>query len=262
MRLSDMSKATTSAPNVLFYSPDIYALQYGLKAEGFAGHEAFGAMAFAGAGFHDAVYGLRRVSSDRGFEWWLNGVSAHHDAPANTGDGRIGNDLSTDVGIAGHNLHTGLIYRASYGFERGTAVTSARQATKTEDFIDVQRSTSRRRADCRRRRGGRRARDLPPSAGSLPRLPEHAGERHLLFRFQFPPLRVSRRQSIHRRYVGLPRPARQDLSDIGPPSQRTVDRIDDQGDTEPKKHQRPIAVRGREQRLQRQRRAACGENVD
>jgi hypothetical protein len=130
--------ATTSAPNTLFYSPDVYALQYGVKTEGFTGHEAFGAMAFAGSGFHDQVYGLRRVSSDRSFEWWFNGVSAHHEPGSATGDGRVGSDVSADFGVAGHNLHTGLIYRASYGVESGSGVTSPREATKTEDFIDIQ----------------------------------------------------------------------------------------------------------------------------
>lgn len=70
------------------------------------------------------------------------------------------------------------------------------------------------------------------------------------------------RRVIHHQIEHFPRPTRQEPCNVDTPSQRTVHRIDNQGETEPEKHQRPVAVRGSKQRQQRQRRAGRRENVD
>ncbi|MEA2664691.1 MAG: hypothetical protein QOI11_1635 [Candidatus Eremiobacteraeota bacterium] len=127
------------APNQVFYSPSIGPFDRGVKLEGTQGLQSIGLLNVAGAGFSDTVYGLKHLTADRTFGWWVDAVSAHHRAGSATADQRAGTDDTLDLGVNGRNLRTGFAYVANFAQERGSFVDLPRLARKSEDSLDVRR---------------------------------------------------------------------------------------------------------------------------
>lgn len=95
-----------SPPNEVFYSPSIGPFDSGLKTEGTFGLQSFGALTFRGFDettgntFDDQVFGYRHVLAGQTFQYWLDGVLAHHSI--------AGTDSTYEGGASGRDLSTGL----------------------------------------------------------------------------------------------------------------------------------------------------------
>ncbi|HKE37005.1 MAG TPA: hypothetical protein VKB39_06215 [Candidatus Baltobacteraceae bacterium] len=114
------SGGITTAPNLIFYSPDIGPFDWGAKTEGTFGKQSFGALAFRGFDqttgntFADEAYGYEHALPDGTFYYWSDGVLAHHSIS--------GNDSTMEVGAQGRNYHNGLVWFVDHAFENGSWV--------------------------------------------------------------------------------------------------------------------------------------------
>ena len=112
--------AVTTAPNLVFYSPDIGPFDWGTKVEGTLGKQSFGALAFRGFDqttgntFADEAYGYEHALPDGTFYYWSDGVLAHHSI--------AGDDSTIEVGAQGRNYHNGLVWFFDHSFENGSWV--------------------------------------------------------------------------------------------------------------------------------------------
>jgi len=131
--------ALNGPPNRIFYSPAYGPFYRGLKLEGNAGHQSFGAMEIQGAGFDDLVFGLKHRLADRSFDWSFDGVLANHQAGNETVDPRAVRDVTWQAQIDGRNNRSGFVYGLDYAHEHSTLARDDRLAYKSEDFLDVHR---------------------------------------------------------------------------------------------------------------------------
>jgi len=124
-----------SAPDAVFYTPRISTFDRGEKVEGTFGAQAFGLLEVRGvepdgSSIDDTAFGLDHILPNRTFLLWTNGVLAHH-----TGV----NDSTIDSGIAGRNLHTGLVWGYNQAVEN--TLFAGDQTTRfsylRNEFLDV-----------------------------------------------------------------------------------------------------------------------------
>lgn len=127
-----------NAPNTVFYSPGVGPFDSGEKIEGSVGKDSFGVLHFngydqtAGGGlggsFNDVAYGFKHLEPSRTFIYWADGVLANHSL--------AGTDDTNEAGIAGRNLHTGLVWSFDHAVEQGSYVPGG-IAQSTNTFLDV-----------------------------------------------------------------------------------------------------------------------------
>ncbi|HEY9179255.1 MAG TPA: DUF5916 domain-containing protein [Candidatus Baltobacteraceae bacterium] len=121
-------------PNVLFYSPGVGPFDRGEKVEGTFGDQSFGVLNFRGFDqttgntFDDTVYGFKHALPDRTFLVWADGVQAHHSI--------FGNDTSNEFGVAGRNLHTGVVWGVNRAMEHGSW-DPLENSSNSYGFLDV-----------------------------------------------------------------------------------------------------------------------------
>ncbi|MEO6835042.1 MAG: DUF5916 domain-containing protein [Candidatus Tumulicola sp.] len=126
--------AISSAPNYVFYSPDIGPFDRGAKVEGTFGSQSLGVLSFRGFDqttgntFDDQAYGYEHALQDGTFLYWSDGVLAHHSIS--------GNDSTIEAGMEGRNLKSGLVWFVDHAFETGSWVPQG-HADLSEMFVDV-----------------------------------------------------------------------------------------------------------------------------
>ena len=100
-----------------FYSPNIGPFDRGEKIEGTFGNQSIGLMNFRGYdatsqnAIDDIAYGYRHSIPDQTFQYWVDGVAAHHSI--------AGHDATTEFGFLNRNLKTGLFESIDYSTENG-----------------------------------------------------------------------------------------------------------------------------------------------
>jgi hypothetical protein len=125
----------TSPNNVVFSSPRIGPFDRGLKIEGTFGLQSFGALAFRGFDqttgdvFDDVAYGYKHALPDRSFVYWADGVVAHHSVS--------GTDATSEFGVLGQNLKSGLQWGTGEAFEHGSWVPGTGVAHSSTSFVAV-----------------------------------------------------------------------------------------------------------------------------
>jgi len=119
--------------NLIFYSPSIGPFDRGAKIEGTSGNDAFGVLTVRGYDdpaaqtFDDVAFGFKHALPDRTFQYWADGVLAHHSV--------AGNDETTEAGVEGRNLKNGFVWLADTSLENGSA--NGGPAHSTNAFVDV-----------------------------------------------------------------------------------------------------------------------------
>ena len=109
-----------SPPNEVFYSPSIGPFDSGLKLEGTFGMQSLGVDSFRGFDettgntFNDQAFGYHHALADRTFQYWIDGVLAHHSI--------AGTDATYEAGAAGRNIASGLQWAVDDAVEDGTWV--------------------------------------------------------------------------------------------------------------------------------------------
>ncbi len=120
-------------PDLIFYSPGIGPFDRGFKIEGTHGNDSFGVLSVRGYDltsadlFDDVAYGFHHALPDRTFQYWADGVLAHHSA--------AGSDETNEFGFAGRNLRNGFVYTADTAIEQGSANGGVEH--NTSGFLDV-----------------------------------------------------------------------------------------------------------------------------
>ena len=122
--------------NAVFYSPSVGPFDTGAKVEGTFGDQSFGVMNFRGYDittdntFDDSVFGYKHALQDQTFQYWANGVLAHHSV--------FGHDSTMEAGFKGRNLKNGLVYSFGTGVEQAsTSWLPTGTAHSTNGFVDV-----------------------------------------------------------------------------------------------------------------------------
>lgn len=121
-------------PNLIFYSPGVGPFDRGEKIEGTFGKQSFGVLNFRGYDqvtgneFDDIAYGYKHALPNRTFLYWADGVVAHHSL--------AGNDSTNEVGVAGRNLKTGLVWSWDTAVEKGSWVPAPGFAHSNNGFVD------------------------------------------------------------------------------------------------------------------------------
>lgn len=121
-------------PNLIFYSPSIGPFDRGAKIEGTYGLQSFGVLSFrgfdetTGSTFDDQAFGYLHALPNRTFEYWADGVAAHHSVD--------GSDTTIEAGTLGRNLHSGLYWVFNSGIERNARLPHG-TAHSTFGFLDV-----------------------------------------------------------------------------------------------------------------------------
>lgn len=119
--------------NAIFYSPSVGPFDRGAKVEGTFGLQSFGVLSFRGFNqltgdtFDDQAFGYRHSLQDRTFQYWADGVLAHHSVQ--------GIDTTYEIGTRGRNNHTGFDWLFNTGVERGSQVPQ-RIAHSTYGYAD------------------------------------------------------------------------------------------------------------------------------
>ncbi len=103
----------------MFYTPSIGIFSRGLKIEGTAGQNAFGALNALGTGFDDSALGYTFARPDNSLAVSAEGVFADHAGV---------NDDTTGIGISQVNPHSGQYLTATYAADRGARITSTAAA--------------------------------------------------------------------------------------------------------------------------------------
>jgi len=129
---------TFSEPQYIpFYSPNIGPFDRGAKVEGTFGMQSFGVMNFRGYDatsknlIDDVVYGYRHAIPNQTFQWWVDGVSAHHSL--------AGHDTTTEIGFLNRNLKTAVFESFDYAFENGNTFGSQGSAHLFNGYSFVHR---------------------------------------------------------------------------------------------------------------------------
>ncbi len=103
--------------NTIFYSPSVGPFDSGAKIEGTYGLQSIGVLSFhgfnevTGETFDDQAFGYNHALPDRTFQYWLDGVLAHHSM--------AGSDSTYELGTRGRNVHSGLWWLADTSVEHG-----------------------------------------------------------------------------------------------------------------------------------------------
>ncbi|MGC2244786.1 MAG: hypothetical protein WBA06_14255 [Candidatus Aquilonibacter sp.] len=122
-----------SYPNEVFYSPSIGPFDSGAKIEGVYGLQSFGVLTFhgynaeTGETFDDQAFGWKHALQDQTFQYWVDGVLAHHSIN--------GDDNTVEAGFKGRNLHTKFVYDFDIAVEHGSWVPQG-TAHSANGFID------------------------------------------------------------------------------------------------------------------------------
>ncbi len=122
-----------SFQNLVFYSPSIGPFDSGAKIEGVYGLQSFGVLTFhgynaqTGETFDDQAFGWKHALQDQTFQYWVDGVVAHHSIN--------GDDNTVEAGFKGRNLHTKFVYDFNYAVEHGSWVPQGTAHSAT-GFID------------------------------------------------------------------------------------------------------------------------------
>ena len=123
----------STASDLIFYSPDIGPFDRGAKVEGTFGLQSLGVLSFRGFDettgntFDDQAYGYLHAVPNGTFEYWSDGVLAHHSVS--------GNDTTLEAGAEGRDLTNGWIWYIDHAFENGTWLPNG-HSDLTEIFID------------------------------------------------------------------------------------------------------------------------------
>ncbi len=122
-----------SAQNLVFYSPSVGPFDSGMKIEGVSGLQSFGVLTFhgynaqTGETFNDQAFGWKHALQDQTFQYYVDGVLAHHSIN--------GDDNTVEAGFKGRNLHTKFVYDFNYAVEHGSWVPQG-TAHSANGFID------------------------------------------------------------------------------------------------------------------------------
>jgi hypothetical protein len=120
-------------PNEIFYSPSVGPFDSGAKIEGVYGLQSFGLLTFRGYNaqtgetFDDQAFGWKHALQDQSFQYYVDGVLAHHSIN--------GDDDTVEAGFKGRNLHTKFVYDFNYAIEHGSWVPQG-TAHSINGFID------------------------------------------------------------------------------------------------------------------------------
>ncbi len=123
--------------NEVFYSPSVGPFDSGAKIEGTYGLQSFGALTFRGFNertgetFDDQAVGYHHVLPDQTFQYWVDGVLAHHSI--------AGTDNTYEFGARARNLVNGLLWQFDSDIERGTLLPQL-LAHSTNSAIDVHKA--------------------------------------------------------------------------------------------------------------------------
>ncbi|HEY7994489.1 MAG TPA: hypothetical protein VID24_09770 [Candidatus Eremiobacteraceae bacterium] len=133
---SDVTYSSPTSPNLeVFYSPRIGPFDRGEKIEGTAGLDSLGILSFRGFDevtsntFDDLVYAYKHALSDRTFEYWVDGVTAHHSI--------AGDDATTDFGAQIRDLKTGFQSGDDQTMELGSWVPQTHVAHNSNTYVGV-----------------------------------------------------------------------------------------------------------------------------
>jgi hypothetical protein len=122
-----------SYPNEVFYSSSVGPFDSGVKIEGVYGLQSFGVLSFRGYNeqtgetFDDQAFGWKHALQDQSFQYYVDGVLAHHSIN--------GDDDTVEAGFKGRNLHTKFVYQFNYAVEHGSWVPQG-TAHSVNGFID------------------------------------------------------------------------------------------------------------------------------
>jgi hypothetical protein len=125
----------TSPNNAIFYSPGVGPFDRGAKMEGTFGWQSLGILSFRGFDettgntFDDIAYGYKHSPPDGDFQYWLDGVSAHHSV--------AGDDVTTDAGVFGRDDKTGFNWGIGRTIETGSAVRYPGLAHANLSFVAI-----------------------------------------------------------------------------------------------------------------------------
>ncbi len=123
--------------NEVFYSPSVGPFDRGAKIEGTYRLQSFGLLSFRGFNevtgdtFDDQAFGFRHSLQNETFQYWADGVLAHHSL--------AGDDATIEYGAKWRNLHNKLVYSINHDDERGSWLPSG-IAHSTNAFIDEHQS--------------------------------------------------------------------------------------------------------------------------
>lgn len=136
LNVSAVTYSSPTSPNLaVFYSPRIGPFDRGEKIEGTSGLDSLGMLSFRGFDqvtgntFDDFVYAFRHGLPDRTFQYWIDGVSAHHSI--------AGDDATTDFGAKSRDLKTGLEWGDAQTVELGSWVPDTRVAHNSNTYVAV-----------------------------------------------------------------------------------------------------------------------------
>jgi hypothetical protein len=127
-----------NAPNnEVFYSPSVGPFDSGAKIEGTYGLQSFGLLTFRGFNelngetFDDQAMGYHHALQDGTFQYWADGVLAHHSI--------TGGDNTYEFGARGRNLVNGLLWQFNSDFEDGSLLPQG-IARSTNGAVDVHKA--------------------------------------------------------------------------------------------------------------------------
>ena len=120
--------------NQIFYSPAIGPFDRGEKIEGTYGMQSIGVLNFrgfdevSGNTFDDTAFAFKHALSDRTFQYYLEGVDAHHSI--------AGDDQTLEAGAKGRNNASGLVWNVDQAVERGSWLSTG-SARSSYGFLDI-----------------------------------------------------------------------------------------------------------------------------
>lgn len=123
--------------NEVFYSPSVGPFDRGVKIEGTYGLQSFGLLSFRGFNevtgdtFDDQAFGFHHGLQDQTFQYWADGVVAHHSV--------ADDDATVEYGAKWRNLHNKMVYSINFDDERGSWVPQG-SARSANAFIDEHQS--------------------------------------------------------------------------------------------------------------------------
>jgi hypothetical protein len=136
LNVSAVTYSSPTSPNLtVFYSPRIGPFDRGGKIEGTSGLDSLGILSFRGFDevtgntFDDLVYAYRHALPDSTFQYWLDGVSAHHSI--------AGDDATTDFGAQNRDLKTGFEWGDAQTIELGSWVPDTGVAHNSNTYVAV-----------------------------------------------------------------------------------------------------------------------------
>ena len=120
--------------DLIFYSPSVGPFDRGAKIEGTYGLQSFGLLSYRGYNevngdeFDDQAFGYKHALQDQTFQYYADGVLAHHSV--------LGDDDTFEVGMKGRNLHNKLVYGLQDAVEKSANLPNG-IAHSGYGFVDV-----------------------------------------------------------------------------------------------------------------------------